>query len=282
MHKTKLMTMAAAGAAVVITFAFTASAFAETSGQSFMSAYEQNAQLEASLQQRAMANGMQNPSAVSLNSTIQTINSQVATLYSAEQALTNAIPALPPAFQGNWQHNQHGDRGEKGKKMQVEKWQLNLGRLIRQQDHPQLPAPYRQGQYLNSALSSLRTSILDLQKSAIQYLYVWLSLPATNTQPGNPATITGLTFAEATIPVPALGAAPVYDPVVGAPVVKDQYGNTLSDTGTYSLIGPNGSAGVTVNPSNGELTVVPGATVGTYTVIYVQGGVMQRVVINIV
>ncbi len=94
-------------------------------------------------------------------------------------------------------------------------------------------------------------------------------------QLGAPATITGLGYASTTLTPPATGN--ITDAVSVVPTVKDAYGNALSNSGTYSLTGPLGATGVSIDSSTGTVTVANGATAGSYSAIYNQGGVTDSV-----
>ncbi len=286
----------ATGGTILITLSLMASsALADNNNQNFVATYNQNAQQEASLQQKALALGVNSPSIASINSTVQLINTEISSLYTAEQALANTKPVtatilsptlthtdwenkinqLKPSLQNNakYRNGNHEDDSGNGKQAGIKEWQVKQSRSLNQywNTHP-----------YNGALTSLQSSILHLQKSAIHYLNEWITLTAQTSNPSAPASISGLTYALGTIAVPALGATSVVDNVAVIPIVKSANGTILSDSGFYTLSGPNGATGVTINSTSGELFVSPGATVGTYTVTYVQDGVAQAVNINVV
>ncbi len=295
----------ATGGTILITLSLMASsALAYNNNQNFASTYNQNVQQEASLQQKALTLGVNNSSIASINSTVQLINTEVASLYTAEQALANAkpvtvsIPSSTPAQsnlenkinqlksllqKGTKDHKgKHDDDSGRGKQIKIKKWRADLNFLKWQMNQSRSSNQFWNAHPYNGALTTLQSSILHLQSSAIHYLNEWITLATQTANPSAPATISGLTYALGTINVPALGASPVIDNVAVAPIVKSANGTILSDSGLYTLSGPNGATGVTINSTSGELAVAPGATVGTYIITYVQNGVAQAVNINVV
>lgn len=126
---------------------------------------------------------------------------------------------------------------------------------------------------LGGGLTSIQSSIYDLQASAIHYTTQWLN--ETKASTGVPTTISGLSYASASVTVPTSGSAGVTDIVAQQPTVKDQNGNALSNDGAYEISGPANATGVSIDSTIGTVTVEPGATVGTYTVTYAQGSVTE-------
>lgn len=86
-----------------------------------------------------------------------------------------------------------------------------------------------------------------------------------------PAQITGLAYSASSIS----GAAT--DVVSTDPVVTSNFGTTLPDTGTYTLAGPSGYTGVSIDSATGAITVNSGAMDGHYTITYTQGMVRENV-----
>jgi len=76
---------------------------------------------------------------------------------------------------------------------------------------------------------------------------------------------------------------------VSQPIVRDNYGQFMANIGTYTVTGPTGYQGVTVNaspystnnPGAGDLTITPAATTGQYTITYSQDNATDSVAVNV-
>jgi len=289
------------GTAALVACGFGISASAASAQTAFTTKYTQNANQEAQLLQQAEAEGGSSATITALSSTVQTINTQVAALYAADQALVAAkgnVPAVDSTTQAKLQAqkvklttelaavkaNLQKDRKDNNRKLTREQ-QLKINALnaqLKEVDYELAHPATMLGAWgpdpLAGALPQLEASILDLQKAAIHYTNLWITAAKPGaTAPGTPVSITGLSYASPTIVVPAAGAASVTDSVYTAPVVKDALGNVLADSGTYAIQGPAGFTGVSINQATGQIVVNPLATAGTYDVTYTQGGVVDAV-----
>lgn len=187
-------------------------AFADTN--SFASQYQTNASQEASLLQTAENSSVSTPQTESLSSAVQDINTQIATLYSSEQALANDAnnlssvnPSMPmPSFsqiqqqrneilqqsQQAWKKvNQYFHRNYREYESARYQWS-NINQRLQQVDKEYRSAEnaYRiangndngsedgngSNQSLQNAISNLQNSILNLQQSAIYNTQEWIML----------------------------------------------------------------------------------------------------------
>ncbi|GGI98267.1 hypothetical protein GCM10010885_04800 [Alicyclobacillus cellulosilyticus] len=285
----------------------------------FAARYQQNQQLEAQLLQQAASLQSANQTVAQLKATVDTLNQQIAALYAAEQTLANAEANIPADVGGGQpllqqraklkaqakaaQSQIAKDRREK-KPVQLRLDELRYKEIAMLEDEVDLRIKeadsQRKGgwkQPLDGALRELQKTILDLQASAIRYTKLWIQLAkapsatssgsttsgssASGSASGVPASVTGLAYATSSIVIPASGAAAVTDVVAVQPTVKDAAGNTLAVSGVYSLSGPEGAQGVSIDPVTGTVTVQPGATPGTYTVTFTQGGVSESVTLTV-
>ncbi|GGJ00181.1 hypothetical protein GCM10010885_06780 [Alicyclobacillus cellulosilyticus] len=272
----------------------------------FTAHYQHNQQLEAQLLQQAEAGNVNNDTIAKLKATIDTLNQQIAALYVAEQALANAEATIPAEQQTNAtlqallqqkaklesqiKSDQQASKGNKGNhrgaqaRADLQNRQALMAQLNQinfQIKQLQRQASQWQKKPLAGALQELQSSIFHLQAAVIHYTNLWIQLEKPQASASVPASITGLAYVASTVTVPADGSAPVTDVVAAQPTVKDAAGNVLSANGVYKLSGPSGAKGVSIDPTTGTITVLPGATPGVYTVTYTQGKVSESVTITV-
>jgi hypothetical protein len=269
----------------------------------FIAGYEHGAQTEAELLQKAQALAAADPFLPQFLETVQTLNQQVADLYTLWQALAGlAAHSSPTPRTGaasllrsekaallldiaadKGRLDSLSDANDKSSRLTRKALKYATGVLDRQlravSASLQQVSAGISGPPLFSGMSSLENAILHLQHVAILYTTIWVyhSQPAALVA----AQASGLAYASSTVAPPSAGQSPVIDAVAAAPAVTDQAGNTLPDTGTYSLAGPPGASGVSVDSTTGALTVEAGATAGDYTVTYAQDGVADSVTITV-
>ncbi len=291
-----------AGTAALVLAGVSVPARAASPQSTFTAHYTQNANTEAQLLQQAQAEGGSSTTITLYSNTARSIGGQVAVLYSAEQALAATKLGIPsqtsarPALQTR-QRTLTRDlataraklaKARKGRsagtvrvlELQIKTWMAELNEVAYELAHPLLDGTWT-GHPLGGGLTSLQQSVLDLQQAEIHYTRLWITAAKSAPTIGNPATISGLSYAASTITIPAAGYAAATDYVTGRPVVKDAHGNVLIDAGSYTVTGPLGSIGVSINPTTGQLFVNPGATAGVYVVTYMQGGIADRVGITV-
>lgn len=289
-----------AGTVALMLGGMTMSASAAPVASSFAARYAKNANLEAELLQKAQAESGSSQNVTALSSAVQSIETEAATLYSAEEALLTAkagIPATSASERLKLQAQKRilerdltgaraAGKGKEGKKqvarrerqLQIKAWTAQLREVTYALKHPRLASGAWRGHPLHGGLTALQQSILDLQAAAIHYTELWIAAAQSPTSAaGSPASVRGLAYGSATITIPAAGATSVTDSVYSAPVVTDGEGNVLSDSGTYTIAGPSVAAGVSIGAATGLLTVNPDATQGTYAVTYTQGSAEETV-----
>ena len=269
--------------------------------QNFAARHAAYATTEANLLQKAQAGTGSSTTATAYSTKVQTINTQIAALFTSEQALAAAkasIPSRNPGEKAKLQAQKRTltheitDARAKLKKdrknssaaheltLKVKAWTAQLRTVNFGLTHPLVAFGMWKIHPYAGGLVALQTSILDLQQAAIHYTQLWIAAEtAASTTPttGSAATITGLAYAVSSITVPPAGSAAVVDAVSVAPVVKNAQGNVLPDSGTYTIAGPTGATGVAIDAASGQVTVNAGATVGTYVVTYAQAGVSESV-----
>lgn len=269
----------------------------------FIAGYEHGAQTEAELLQKAQTLGTADPFLPQFLETVQTLNQQVADLYTLWQALAGmaAHPSSAPGTaaasllrseKAALSLDIAADKGRldslpdaTGKSSRLTQKALKYATVILDRQLRAVSASLQQvsaglsGSRLAGGISSLENAILHLQHVVILYTTIWVY----HSQPAElvAAQASGLAYGSSTVAPPSAGQSPVIDAVAAAPTVTDQAGNTLPDTGTYSLTGPSGASGVSVDPITGALTVEAGATAGNYTVTYTQDGVADSVTVTV-
>lgn len=294
------------GTAALVLSGMSLTASAASGPSTFDARYTQNAQVEAKLVQQAQAEGGSSSTITALSSTVQTIGAQVAALYASEQALETAKAGIPSVTTGDRAKLQtqkrtltrelraakatlKKDRKSKNSvakrelELRIKTWTAQLRQVTFELAHPQAAYGSWKSHPYAGGLTALRQSILDLQQAAIHYTRLWVAAakPSGTTSTGNPATITGLAYAAATITIPATGSPATTDSVAVMPIVKDAQGNVLTDSGTYSIVGATGATGVSIDATTGQVSVSPGATAGAYEVTYTQGGVVETAGITV-
>ncbi len=286
------------GTAALVLGSVGQSAHAASPQSTFSARYTQNANTEALLLQQAQTAGGSSPAIATYSNTVRSIEGQVGLLYSSEQALSLAKAAIPVQMSDrnklqtqertlNHELANAKSRLERAKRdriaatvrmleLQVKTWTAQLAEIKYELGHPLLDGTWT-GHPLGGGLTALQQSILDLQQAAIHYTRLWIAVAKAAPVLGNPASITGLRYASASVLIPTPGSAAATDPVAVKPVVKDARGNVLPDTGAYSVTVPPGAVGVAIDATTGLLYVYPGATSGVYVISYSQGGVVDRV-----
>lgn len=89
--------------------------------------------------------------------------------------------------------------------------------------------------------------------------------------PPFPIDASGLTMSAREVIPPAVGEPPVIVTVASPPIVINNADNVMPDEGYYTLQGPAGASGVSLDAQTGAVTVNPGATEGRYIIGYAQG-----------
>lgn len=297
-------TVLALGTLLPSGFALAAGRHARDAGNAvFIAGYEHGAQTEAELLQKAQTLNTADPSLPQLLQTVQTLNQQAAGLYTLWQAFAGMAAKPSSASLTVAVSLLRSEKAAILSDIAAEKSRIDslssasdgydrltrkalkyaggvLDRQLRTVSASlQLVSAGLSGDPLRSGISSLENAVLRLQHIAILYTTVWV-------QHRRPASLavaraSGLAYASSTVAPPPSGQSPVTDAVAAAPAVTDQAGNTLPGTGTYSLAGPSGASGVSVDSITGALTVEAGATAGDYIVTYIQGGVADSVTISV-
>ena len=101
------------------------------------------------------------------------------------------------------------------------------------------------------------------------------------------STIGGLQYAQTD--VSGQTGSTAFTDVATQPTVRDNYGQFIANLGRYTISGPSGYQGVTVdstpysslNSNAGDVTIAPNATVGQYTITYQQDAVSESSNIDI-
>jgi hypothetical protein len=304
-HKQLIMTVCAAMTAcgAIGTGAFASS---NSSDAGFVARYNQNAQIEAGLLAKAQAGVGTSGATQQYATAVQTINQQIVALFGAEQTLANEQAALStlPAVSSqtdklnheeaqldqeieNGNHGLSGDGKHHSKdwkrneKLQIRIWKLQEEKVkLQLSEYEDAWSSGDHRSYANG-LKGLQESIFNLQSSAIHYTNQWIAAEGSSSSTGNAASITGLSYTQSTITAPAAGTQAVTDVVYSWPVVKDSNGNVIQNAGTYTLNGPTGATGVSIDGHTGTVIVIPGATPGQYTSTYSQNNVTDSVYFNV-
>lgn len=202
---------------------------------SFQSQYQSNATEEASLLQTAQASSVTSSTISTVSSLVENLNSQISTLYSAEQTLSSqTLPTglMPTTSSGQstWaqleQQRQsilhesqrawnnvnryfHRNQGEYEHYRSI--WS-NYGQQLTRVNSEIANdtgmnsgygndfGGYGSGQSFNSALSDLQNSILRLQQSAIQYTQEWIQLEQAGSSGGSTSSSTVVVGTDAVTP----------------------------------------------------------------------------------
>ncbi len=300
-------TIAAVGFAGSLFGLMTTGAFAqETSAtSSFQARYAHNVQVENTLLAKAQA-AMPGGTTSTYAASVQSINAQSAALYSAYQTLLATRTAIPkaPTIKTNREHmlqernhlelvikqdknhynydqHHHARIAARVTANDLHLALLQLNSVNYQLEHRDTARSTWNVHPLDNGVTALEQSILDLQMSAMHYTNVWIGQEHAAASSTVPASVYGLAYQSSTVTLPAVGAPTVVDAVAAQPVVKTQTGAVLQNQGVYSLSGPTGATGVSIESANGTLLVAPGATAGLYTVTYTQQGVSETVQVNV-
>lgn len=247
-------------------FMSTVQALADTSNNSFTSQYQANETKEASLLQTAKSSSFSDSYTQVLSSSVQNINSEVTTLYNAEQALAaqrsqtvqredqNLAANLSQLEQERWNllHQSEGawgivkfwfyrrqDRYTEGMVHQARQKWANIGlkvkavneeiRNLKQQDQ------WRRSPY-DGGLSALQQSILRLQQSAIHYTEEWIAAEQNQSSTSS------------TLPTPSVSVSysnGVYDIAVSGATSGAQvmlYNNSTGQEVSSSTVASNGTS----------------------------------------
>ncbi|MCL6445000.1 MAG: hypothetical protein K6T83_16360 [Alicyclobacillus sp.] len=292
-----LETIAAVAACVWLAVGTT---LASESDASFKSHYQHNAQIEASLLQKAQSVSSNNADVKALETTVQSLNQQIATLYNVEQTLAEAANNAPnlSAAEINNLKQQRQKLVDKAQSIQqsirsaqshhdddkVKRLQARRASVLRQismidDELGGNASSAVSTQQFRGGLQQLQAVIYRLQAAAIHYTNQWIRLE-TNATLGTASSVSGLAYAETSLNIPHDGVNE--DVVASQPIVKDQNGNILDDIGVYTISRSSGSDsgtadGVTIDAVSGTVTVHPGAAAGSYTVTYTQGDVSEQV-----
>lgn len=300
--------MAAAATIALAATTMTTYAGAETAAvnskyqTTFINHYNQNLQLETQLVQKAEAEGGSSQTITSLSQTVQSIDTQVSALYAAEQSLVSAranisVPAADSnqakTLKADKQTLMHNIAAAKNKvkvdlkskhkiaarrlQLQIKIWEAEINQLNFQLSHLNTGTARWNHEPYDGGLTELQQTIFDLQKSAIHYAEAWLGAAKPISATVNPASITGLSYSMTNVTIPTAGSAAVVDSVAVLPLVKGTSGNVLEDVGTFTIAGPSGADGVSVDSITGQVNVDAGATAGTYIVTYTQGTLSDSV-----
>ncbi len=276
---------------------------AETSA-AFTAHYEHLAQVETQLEARAQAlTPAQSEHGATVARAVQAMNTNITSLYTAEQALLAAgarplppgrmqqeiLPALrqaKAAIATEIQACTNTPKRNPALKARLASLiasargaQLQIAKDVTMATAAIKRPAFRRSPRLESDL--IQRTITRLQTTAISLMNAWLLLADTAWVQSQPANITSLAYTSAAIALPAKHQPPVADPVGAQPQVKDASGQVLPNTGTYRLQGPPGAHGVTIDRVTGTVTVHPHATTGQYTVTYSQGRAKEQVILQV-
>ncbi len=292
----------------------TAAAASASAAAAFTARYEHEADIEAELLASAQAQSALTASSAQFDVAITALNSQIATLYRSEQALEAVgltLGALPTSQQTpdlrarrtqlqarldtlqsqlrSLAHKHGGDHSAQ-KELQSQRRRLHteiadvkraLRRLEQQLQHTAKDRSRWQTHPEDGALGRLQTAIDDLQVASIHATLAWIQAEHPRSAVLQPSSITGLTYAQTTVPKPGNKQPAVTDVVTVPPVVVGVSHATLVDTGTYSLAKGHPHPGVRIDAVTGTLTVTSSAHPGTYVIVYTQDGVSEEVTLEI-
>ncbi|MCY0870080.1 MAG: hypothetical protein OWT27_05775 [Firmicutes bacterium] len=304
-----------AGAALLLAPLFVSPAVAASasSAAAFTARYEHEADIEAELLTRAQAQAALSPSSAQFDAQITALNSEIAALYTSEQALqamTAALSALPASEQLQALLTREAQlkteqktlnrqlqslaavrqRASAEKRLQAKRRQLRreialvartLGNVKGKLRHTAAARSRWRTHPEDGALQHLQTAIDELQSASIHVTLAWIQAENPGGEALKPARITGLTYAQAVVAKPGRHQPAVTDVVTVEPIVIGILRATLVDTGTYHLAGGRSHAGVRIDPVTGTLTVTSAAHPGTDIIIYTQDGVSEEVAIQI-
>lgn len=300
-------TIAAVGFAGSLIGLMSSGAFAQeiSSTNAFQARYAHNVQVENTLLAKAQA-GMPSGSTSSYAASVQSLNAQSASLYTAYQTLLATRAALPKPQtivtnrehmlqernhlellikqdrnRYNYDQHHHEKVAARIAANDFHLALLQLNSVNYQLGHIETMDSAWNSHPLDNGLTALEQSILNLQTSAMHYTNVWINQEHTATASTVPASVYGLAYQSSTVTLPAVGAQTAVDVVAAQPVVKTQSGAVLQNQGVYTLSGPVGATGVSIDSANGTLLVAPGATAGLYTVTYTQQGVSETVQVTV-
>jgi hypothetical protein len=290
-------------------FGFGLSAVAAGSAQAqslaaFTAHYEHLAQIETELLAKAQAlppAASQRRAAVA--AAVATLNSDIASLYTANQALAaqGARPLPPQQLKAELTPALEQARAALGTEIRACNRAPGAGAVLRARllalaqtagglqqriiaDARRLNMAARRPAFGRSAQlesDAMQAAIIQIQSAAVSLTSAWLALSGTGGAGGEPHSITGLAYTAASIAVPVKGQPPVTDTVGAQPKVTDGAGRSVPDTGTYRLRGPGRFHGVSVDRLIGTVTVRHGATPGLYIVTYSQGQASEQVSIQV-
>lgn len=292
----------------------TAAAASASAAAAFTARYEHEADTEAELLARAQAQSALTASSAQFDAAITALNSQIATLYRSEQALQAiglTLGSLPTSQQAPALLARHAqlqarlhtlqsqlqslagkkrDDHSAKKRLQSQRRRLHaeiadVKRALRRLEQQLQRTAKTRGRWQthpeDGALGHLQTVIGELQSASIHATLAWIQAEHPGGAVLQPATITGLTYAETTVPQPGSKQPAVTDVVTVPPIVVGVLHATLVDTGTYSLAKGRPHPGVRIDPVTGTLTVTSAAHPGTYVIVYTQDGVSEEVAVEI-
>ncbi|MCL6594386.1 MAG: hypothetical protein K6T31_10450, partial [Alicyclobacillus sp.] len=266
MHKKALKGLAAVSTAALPLLSITA-AWADTDvSSSFDSRYQANVAQEASLLQTAQSYNINTPAITALSTTVQSLNNEITTLYSAEQSLAALdanlpqpeVPDLDQQLQqlqqkrlqllhqseiawaevNKWFYQKHTAHVLDMLAKARNKW-AQIGVQVKAvndaiADLKDQQEAWEHNQSVDQGLKNLQNTILNLQAAVIQYTKEWIALAQLNSS-GSTGTSTG---------------------TLASPILSLSVNNSL----TVSNLTP----GATVNLYNASGTLVATAVANSY------------------